>query len=258
MTPSRMSGTPTRPASFNRTTTLPPLQPESRAVPRGWWAVFAGALLISVYALGYVVLGDRLYPPNLADSFRARPWGIYTHAFAAMLALGVGAFQFRTGLRARRPRLHRVLGRIYVPAAIVTGASGLYMAAYSYGGTITHLGFGLLGAGVILTTSIGFARIRARDTATHREWMIRSYALIFAAVTLRILLPLLIIAYAGNFDPAYRWVSWLSWVPNIIWAEWYIARMRRRPVRPASAPPAPPERTSASRARPRSAPSPSP
>jgi uncharacterized membrane protein len=188
--------------------------------------VFIGALLIALYALGYLVLGDRLYPPNLADSFRARPWGIYTHAFAAMFALGLGAFQFRIELRATRPRLHRITGRIYVPAAILTGATGIYMAAYSYGGPITHMGFGLLGAGVILTTLVAFARIRALDTVTHREWMIRSYALIFAAVTLRILLPLLVIAYQGNFDPAYRWVAWLCWVPNAVWAEWYVRRTR--------------------------------
>ncbi len=56
--------------------------------------------------------------------------------------------------------------------------------------------------------------------------MIRSYALIFAAVMLRILLPLLIIGHNGNFEPAYRWVSWLCWVPNAIWAEWYIHRSR--------------------------------
>jgi uncharacterized membrane protein len=189
--------------------------------------VFIGSLLITLYALGYLILGDRLYPPNLADSFRARPWGIYTHAFAAMFALGLGAFQFRTGLRARRPRLHRIMGRIYVPAAILTGTTGLYMAAYSYGGPITHFGFGLLGAAVILTTSVAFARIRAGDTVTHREWMIRSYALIFAAVTLRILLPLLIIAYQGDFESAYRWVAWLCWVPNAVWAEWYVRRTRR-------------------------------
>ena len=188
--------------------------------------MFTGALLISVYALGYLVLGDRLYPPNLADSFRARPWGIYTHAFAAMFALGMGAFQFRGGLRARRPRLHRIMGRIYVPAAVLTGATGLYMAPYSAAGMAAHLGFGVLGAAVIFTTSLAFIRIRARDIRSHREWMIRSYALIFAAVTLRILLPLLIIGHAGDFDPAYRWVAWLCWVPNALWAEWYVRRSR--------------------------------
>ncbi len=122
--------------------------------------------------------------------------------------------------------MHRTMGRIYVPAALLTGATGSYMAAYSYGGIITHLGFGFLGAAVIATTSSAFGRIRALDIASHREWMIRSYALIFAAVMLRILLPLLTIAYEGDFDPAYRWVAWLCWVPNALWAEWYIRRSR--------------------------------
>jgi hypothetical protein len=54
--------------------------------------------------------------------------------------------------------------------------------------------------------------------------MLRSYALIFAAVTLRIWLPLLIMAYGGQFLPAYRWVAWISWVPNALFAEWTIRR----------------------------------
>jgi hypothetical protein len=103
------------------------------------------------------------------------------------------------------------------------------------------VGFGLLGAGVLVTTTMAFIRIRALDIASHREWMIRSYALIFGAVTLRILLPLLVIAHSGDFDAAYRWVAWVSWVPNILWAEWYVRRSRGRvgvliPSSPATEP----------------------
>ena len=53
--------------------------------------------------------------------------------------------------------------------------------------------------------------------------MLRSYALVFAAVTLRIELPLLTMGF-GDFTPAYQVVAWLSWVPNALWAEWYIRR----------------------------------
>jgi hypothetical protein len=59
--------------------------------------------------------------------------------------------------------------------------------------------------------------------------MLRSYALIFAAVTLRIELPLLIMAL-GEFTPAYQVVAWLSWVPNLLWAEWYVRRTANVPV----------------------------
>jgi hypothetical protein len=111
---------------------------------------------------------------------------------------------------------------------MLTGITGLYMASYSFGGMITHAGFGLLATGVLVTTTVAYRRIRALDTVAHREWMIRSFSLIFAAVTLRILLPLLITAYQGEFEPAYLWVSWLSWVPNVLWAEWYIRHTRAR------------------------------
>ena len=195
---------------------------------RVWWVVLALSLAIAGYALGYVVRGEKMFFGEVGAGFRERPWGIWAHAFVAMFALAVGPWQFHETLRQRRLALHRTLGKVYVVAALLTGVTGLYMAMYSFGGPTTHLGFGLLACGVILTTSVAYRRIRARDTVAHREWMIRSFALIFAAVTLRILLPLLITAYKGDFEPAYLWVSWLCWVPNVIWAEWYIRRTRER------------------------------
>ena len=45
--------------------------------------------------------------------------------------------------------------------------------------------------------------------------MIYSYAACFAAVTLRLWLPLLVFLF-GDFIKAYVLVSWLCWVPNII------------------------------------------
>jgi len=47
--------------------------------------------------------------------------------------------------------------------------------------------------------------------------MVRSYALMFAAVMLRLELPLLS-SYLG-FLEGYRIVSWLCWIPNIVIAE---------------------------------------
>jgi uncharacterized membrane protein len=186
---------------------------------------------IAGYALAYVVIGPPMYPPNLADSFRARPWGIYPHVFFGMIALALGPFQFRRGVVLHRRELHRTLGRIYVAAALVTGIAGLYMSAYSYGGMVTHIGFGLLAAGLILTTAAAYVRIRQGRIAAHREWVIRSFALLFSAVTLRLWLPILIGMFQG-FDPAYAVVSWLCWVPNLLSVELYLLVTRsREPLR---------------------------
>lgn len=55
--------------------------------PLAWWIVLVLAVPIVGYALAYVILGERVYPPNLAASFLARPWGIYPHAlFGAALS----------------------------------------------------------------------------------------------------------------------------------------------------------------------------
>ena len=64
---------------------------------------------------------------------------------------------------------------------------------------------------------------KARRFADHERWMVRSFALTFAAVTLRLYIP------AGqvlglDFMAAYRAIAWLCWVPNLVVAELLIVR----------------------------------
>jgi uncharacterized membrane protein len=197
-----------------------------RAVPRAWWAVLVLSLLIAAYGAGFVARGEASFAGEFAASFRRQPWAIFSHAIFGTLALLAGPLQFRTDLRNRFRRLHRVLGRVYVVAAFGIGTTGLLMSPFSFGGMITHTGFGLLAALTIATTWLAFARIRAGDVTAHREWMLRNFALIFAGVALRVELPLLVAANGGAFEPAYQVVAWLSWVPNLVWAQWWIRRSR--------------------------------
>ena len=198
--------------------------------PGWWWAVAALASLVVAYAVAYVVVGPPMYPPNLAASFRARPWGIYPHALFGALALGTGAAQLHPGLLVRRRALHRTLGTVYVASCAVVGLAGLYMAAYAAGGAVPRAGFGLLAVLLLATTGAAYRAARRREIRAHRAWMLRSFALIFAAVTLRVELPLLIVAFRGDFTPAYQVVAWLCWVPNLAFAEWRVRRSRRAPA----------------------------
>ena len=88
--------------------------------------------------------------------------------------------------------------------------------------------FGGLALALLGSTGLAYRAIKGRDVARHREWMIRSYLLIYAAVTLRIEIPTLMVATGGNFDWTYHVVSWLCWVPNLLIAEWYVRRSRPR------------------------------
>lgn len=191
---------------------------------RWWWAVLAFlAVPIALYAASFLIFRERMFPSPLKESFLARPWGIYSHVLIGSIALLIGPFQFNRALLLRRRRVHRVLGKIYVIGALLTGVVGLYMAWYAFGGLITQTGFAGLGISLLFTTTKAFTSIKAGDVAAHRRWMIRSFAMLFAAVTLRIELPILIGIF-GGFEPAYRVVSWLCWVPNLLVAEALVYR----------------------------------
>lgn len=151
----------------------------------------------------------------LIDNF----WNIafYLHIILGGLALLIGWLQFSNKLRIKMVKLHRVIGKTYVVSVLISAIFGLYIAFFATGGVISILGFSSLGVIWLTTTALGFKAIRNRNIELHEKFMIYSYAACFAAVTLRIWLPLLIIAI-GEFTTAYRIVAWFSWIPNIITA----------------------------------------
>jgi len=112
-----------------------------------------------------------------------------------------------------------------VLGVLVGGVAAFDMALVSQYGMPTHAGFGLLAVLWLGTTTKAYLSIRAGDQVTHRQWMTRSFALTYAAVTLRIYVPLSQVL-GIPFEPAYQVISWLCWVPNLIVAEWIIFRGR--------------------------------
>ncbi|MEO8561025.1 MAG: DUF2306 domain-containing protein [bacterium] len=195
-----------------------------RRVPIWWWPAAILALGIAAYSLRYVVLGARAYVPELATSFAERPVLVVVHTIFGPLALVLGLVNRLPTMRHRRWAAHRLVGRVYVISSLTLACAGLALSMHAAGGVVARAGFALLGVATLTTTLVGYGHIRHGSVRSHREWMLRSYACIFAAVTLRIWLPLLIGAYGGAFVPAYRWVAWISWVPNLLWVEWVIRR----------------------------------
>jgi Predicted membrane protein (DUF2306) len=188
--------------------------------------VFAAAIAIGLVSYRYLLPGaPGGAPPILANSFTR--YGFLTvHAGFAATALILGPFQFVRSLRQARPWLHRWVGRTYAVCSLVAGAAGLVLAFGARTGLVSTAGFGCLGALWIAATTLAWRAALGRRFAEHRRWMIRSYAMTFAAVTLRIYLPFAFVSPWG-YDNAYRAISFLAWVPNVIVAELYL---RRRPL----------------------------
>jgi uncharacterized membrane protein len=167
-------------------------------------------------------------PPQLAANPMAHPW-LWVHAGLAATALITGPWQFIPHLRKKRPQVHRWTGRVYIFCCLVGGVAGLLLASGSTAGQVARAGFGLLAIVWLGVNANGLSLALAGRYAEHRQWMIRSFALTFAAVTLRVYVPA---AQVAGIDPltAYRAIAWLAWIPNLALAELYVRGLpRRRP-----------------------------
>lgn len=194
-----------------------------------WLFVALLAILIGLYPGIYLfvpgnfgLLGSK--PESLLQSV---PWktAFILHITCGGIALLTGWPQFSQKWRTRNLNFHRQLGKVYVIAVLTSATAGFYLALFATGGIIASTGFVLLALTWFITTYLGYVHARAVRIDQHRRMMIYSYACSFAAVTLRIWLPLLAAAF-GDFIPAYLIVAWLCWVPNLGVA-WLLIRRGR-------------------------------
>lgn len=156
---------------------------------------------------------------------------LYVHIAGAAVALLVGPAQFATALRSRFAGLHRALGRVYLVAVLIGGVAALVIAPLNSAGFVGFFGFGALAVLWLFTAAKAYRSVRTRDFRAHQAWMIRNFALTFAAVTLRLWTGVLVavhLAIGGDeslaFANAYAAVPFLAWIPNIVIAEIMIAR----------------------------------
>ena len=202
-----------------------------------WITIGILSTLIGLYPIIYFLIDRRfgLLSSKSIELLNDNLWniGFYGHITLGGLALLIGWLQFSNKLRIKKTELHRTIGKIYVISVFISGVCGLFIALYATGGIISILGFFSLGLIWLTTTTLGFKAIKKGNIELHEKFMIFSYAACFAAVTLRVWLPLLSIAM-GEFNSAYRIVAWICWVPNIIVAYLIVRNKRIQTKRPVA------------------------
>lgn len=151
--------------------------------------------------------------------------GFYTHILLGGLALLIGWTQFSSKIRDNNLTLHKRIGKLYVIAVTLSSIAGICIGFFATGGVLSSLGFISLGIIWFSTTIMAFVNIKNKQIEKHQKMMVYSYAACFAAVTLRIWLPLLIIIF-GDFITAYIIVAWLCWVPNLFVANLITRRIK--------------------------------
>lgn len=153
----------------------------------------------------------------------------YVHVISAMIVILVGPFQFLKWFRNKFMAWHRWSGKIYVYLILLFAApSGLIMAFYAEGGLWSTVAFSIMSILWFVTTLVAVIKIKRRKIEEHKIWMMRSFALTFAAVTLRLLVPLFSLYIYDNEDLITVTTAWLSWLLNLLVAEGMIFAIQQK------------------------------
>ncbi|MFE2069130.1 DUF2306 domain-containing protein [Streptomyces sp. NPDC059467] len=171
------------------------------------------------------------------------------HIVGSTVAVITCVLQVWPSLRRRRPRIHRISGRLYVFAGIYPAAVSALVLTFvwpyaplnAFSDTLTSVLW-------LSTTTYGFVLARQGRTADHRRWMLRSFALTMSVISNTILIipigwfvkPLLHSHFAGNEDVMFQvWSGldvWLGWTVALLLVEWWLEREQlRRSARRAAA-----------------------
>jgi len=178
------------------------------------------AVAVALFSMRYLLPGWPAAPAMVAQNPFAWPW-LPIHAVLAAVALLLGPFQFWRTPKGGRRGWHKVSGRLYVVACLLAAPSGLILAFGATTGPVSTAGFGTLAVVWFAVNALGWRTAVAGRFAEHRGWMIRSYALTFGAVMLRLYLPIAPLA-GFSFEDGYRVISFAAWVPNLILAEIFL------------------------------------
>jgi uncharacterized membrane protein len=169
---------------------------------------------------------------HYVDASSAIRTALLIHAASGGLALALTPVQASRTVRRRWPVAHRLGGRVSAAAIAVGAVSGLVIAPGGYAGLSGAVGFSALSVIWAYCLFRAIAAARGRRLAEHRRWGVRVMALTFAAVTLRLWLvgyisvavPVGGVDLDTAFDQIYSVTPFLSWVPNLALAEWYLRR----------------------------------
>ena len=116
----------------------------------------------------------------------------FLHLVPSFLFFTIAPLQFIRRIRSHHPRVHRILGRVYVMLGLTSGLLGLLISiVFPFGGrleTLLVMPFGLF---FLYAVSRGFLLARARRIVQHRAWMIRGLAAALSISLQRVILLIL-------------------------------------------------------------------
>jgi uncharacterized membrane protein len=209
---------------------------------RALWVCVSFLSLIMVAVATRRIVHLRLPAVDLDIGFANHRILTLAHIIPGLAFIALGPFQFMSGLRKRRPGLHRWIGRIFLADAFAVGLTALLMSPQmAIGGTLESSATFTFAVLFLFALARGFIAIRAGRAAEHRRWVIRAYAIGLSVATVR---PIAGVFFATSrithLTPRdfFGFAFWLGFSLSLAAAEAWIRTMGgpRKPVSTASTP----------------------
>ena len=195
-------------------------------LPIAYLGLSIGLILIIRLVITYLNLKPNVGFLSFKQDYINIPiWKVsfYIHVFSSSLCLLAGLTQFSETILKDFAKVHKWIGKIYVYNILVINfPTGMVLAFYANGLWPTKLAFVILDLLWFWFTLKSILDVKSGNIQGHKNNMMKSFALTFSAVTLRIWNEVL--SATTNIDPLslYQINSWLGFLPNLIVVELYM------------------------------------
>lgn len=199
----------------------------------GYLVISVAIFLMLRTALEHISFQDNIGFLQLKqDYLDNETWRVafYTHVFTSAFCLLAGLTQFSSQFLVSFPKVHRFVGWCYVFNILVINFPAALIMAYHANGLLpSKIAFIILDTLWFWYTLKAVLEARKGNYWTHKEFMVRSFALTFSAITLRSWKIVLMNLTDLDSFSIYMITAWLGFVPNLVIAELLIWRGRKLP-----------------------------
>ena len=163
------------------------------------------------------------------DGFAAYYPLLLTHIGLGTVAMVTACLQVWPWLRRNHAAVHRVSGRIYVLATVISAVCGLIILPFAP--VVGQLGAFMSTTLWLITTLVGYWAVRTGRYALHRRFMLYSFALVMNNIWGRGAAEI-IFGFGIDMDFTYlgEGARWIGWVMDLILVQWFLYRTAGRPV----------------------------
>lgn len=153
----------------------------------------------------------------------------YIHVYSSIFVLLAGFTQFSNYILEKKKSIHKNIGKFYVFIVLFLSApSGLYIGVFANGGFYSKVSFVTLSILWFYFTFKGFTSIKNKNLKDHKTFMLRSFALTFSAVTLRLWKVVFVYLFQPSPMDLYQIIAWIGWIPNLLIIEYYLYNQSKK------------------------------